>query len=1668
MRLKGYFVCLFLATAIAAFLVETNQQGKLHGQAILPGVRSAANFRPARAAAVGSRSRVACAVDRDCASSFSLPMTIEANQGQAEPRAKFIARGQGITALMTTEGIEVVVGSAQKGTAGRVVKIKFGRELAEDKPISQSGESTAEKTKRPRRASSAAPGGAHSRRRRKSGGASGTSRRRRARKKAARPRIRRKRAAGNSAPTQRQVPHQTAPMIPTAPREKNPPSGDAGSLQWHGDGRLAAETNYFLGNDPANWRTHVQHFSRVIARAVLPGVDVVAYGNERALEYDLRVAPGVDARGLRLQISGADGMKLDVNGDLVIIAAGREIRMKKPAMYEEMTGEELSNSDSANLKLQRRPVAGGYTIEADGTVGFRIDAADVATRLDQAKLSMRGTKNFAGLGTLVIDPSLSVSYSTFLGGTGDDSATSVKVDSSGNVYVSGTTTSAATFSETSTPPTKLGPGGGASDYFVAKIEPATPARCGLNPPAYCLAYLTFIGGSGDEEGGFLAVDANGNAAIAGTTTSSDFPVFPVTGGSAGMTGANNATITEIDPHGAHLVFSTLFGGNGAEATQGPGGIAVDNSGNVFVAMDTSSTNLPVTNALPGAFQPVYGGGISDGFLAVFQPPSAPGTPATLIYFTYLGLNAQASVAGVAVDSDGNAFLAGFTSNPNGTLNTTNGFQPNYGGDPFDGFVMKIIPFGTEAGLSYATFLGGGSSDKALAIAVGANLPATAYVTGSTQSSNFPIDGSVTALQTSLKGTTNAFLAVISQETTGVTSLAYSSYLGGSETDTGQSVWFGAVNQIYVAGTTTSFDFPRQDNFQPFNGDSDAFVTMLDPTSAGTASLLYSTFLGGTAPIGVTAGSSGNAVTVDPSGNVYVVGATTTADFPRAGNPMNGIQPTCASCQLSPPGNDAFVVKIAASSMANPSVSFGLANVNFGSQPVGTANTAQLPVAIINTGNAPLTISGISITGANSGDFSAVNPEPCLASPISVGSSCAFEMQFAPSVVGPEGAFLSVSENTLVPGNPQVLALLGTGAGPLAVPSPTSISFGSVPVGTTPSQAVTLRNTGNQTLLITNIAVAGNNIAQFPLSADTCASSLSPGVSCGFSITFTPSATGTFSAAVNITDNSGNLSGAVQAVPLTGTATPEAPLLDISPSALAFPAQAVGSTSGNQTVTVVNQGSGTLNISAIAVSGSGASSFGIVPAGSSPCPPSGTLASAASCTVTINFAPLSSGTKNASLSLSDNASGSPQMVSLTGTGVAPAITLSASSLTFGAQPAGTASTPQNVTLSNPGTTSLGISGIVLNGTNPTDFIETNNCPQSLGVSASCVITVKFDPSATGSSSRTASVSVSDNAPQSPQTIALAGSVTVATVSVSPATITFGNQVAGGTSSPVAVTVKNTGQGALTVSGASVTDTTDFTLKNNCTGAVPAAGTCTVQVTFQPAAPASGAQCGSTTGAKSATLTLTDNATDSPQSVMLSGTATDFCPDPPTVGGTSQTVPAGATAVFDLDITSMDDFAGTVGLACTGAVPGAGSCTTSPSTVNVPKNGQAPFVANIPTGSSLVRPKARDFRSPPWNWYLILIALLLLLGLASLSRRAAQLSASLGENQQPGTASRLYRQRMTRVAQACSLLIMLALVMSACGSGGGGGSSVPQPNTYSFTVTATAGGTTRTIALTLTVQ
>jgi hypothetical protein len=903
---------------------------------------------------------------------FSLPITFEpASSGQA---VQFVGHGKGMTVLLESDGIEIAVGNAP-GAIASANSVKLRLVNSADPQTTASG--------RPSNASSPAP----------------ERRRKRRPSTTSPPRTR-------HAPNRRNMPHRDtpghkgqAPLAQHAPRQRVPrqtkPTGqleiprviDATSEErfaWQGENAVGGESNYFLGNDSAQWRTHVKHFAAAEAQNVLPGVDIVAYGNAEGVEYDLRVAPGVNADDLRLAIAGIDGagatssekVRLDAAGDLIIALDGRELRMKHPAIYEEWAA-------TAEQPLRRKQIDGGYAIAADGGVAFQVGPHDSRA-------------------TLVLDPSLTVAYSTFLGGAGNDAAQSIAVDATGNVYIGGTTTSAATFAQSST---RLGPTGG-SDFFIAKLNPS------LSGPS-SLVYLTFIGGSGTELGGAITVDASGNVAIAGTSTSVD---YPVTDGSTLTLGTNaktvnDAAVTELDPTGATLVYSTLFGGNGNAATLSSGGIAMDSAGDIYLAMDTQSTNLTVApTASPGPYSSAYGGGVSDGFLAIFVPVVTAPTP-HLKYCTYLGIFAGVTVTGVAVDSLGNAYLVGYTANPTGTLPTANGFQQTYGGDPYDGFVMKILPSGNgPADLSYATFLGGSGMDRALAISVGTQLPGTVYVTGTTQSKDFPATGTprfggTTGYQTALSRTSNAFLSVIGQNPAGVTSLLYSTYLGGEQNDTGLSVWFAQNNQIYVSGSTTSANFSALYNFQPFSGDQDAFVTELDPTSAGAASLIFSTTLGGTSDSNTTATALGNAVATESNGNVYLAGSTTAANFPLAGNPSTGARSTCASCQQTPPVNHAFLVEIAPNSTPLPSVTLKTAEngpkINFGSQPVDSQNIPPQAVAVYNTGNAPLSISSITLAGPNSADFSLQGPLARTNVPIPLGDNCSFEVGFVPSAVGPD-------------------------------------------------------------------------------------------------------------------------------------------------------------------------------------------------------------------------------------------------------------------------------------------------------------------------------------------------------------------------------------------------------------------------------------------------------------------------------------------------------------------------------------------------------------------------------------------------------------------------------------------------------------------------------------------
>ncbi|HEY6905585.1 MAG TPA: choice-of-anchor D domain-containing protein, partial [Candidatus Acidoferrales bacterium] len=539
------------------------------------------------------------------------------------------------------------------------------------------------------------------------------------------------------------------------------------------------------------------------------------------------------------------------------------------------------------------------------------------------------------------------------------------------------------------------------------------------------------------------------------------------------------------------------------------------------------------------------------------------------------------------------------------------------------------------------------------------------------------------------------------------------------------------------------------------------------------------------------------------------------------------------------------------------------------------------------------------------------------------------------------------------------------------------------------------------------------------------------------------------------------------VPLTGTGTASAPVANIAPASLGFGSQIVATSSAPESVTLTNKGSAALNVTGIAVTGTNAADFSIAAGGTCPAG-GGTVAIGSSCTVAVRFAPHAVGASSASLSFTDSAPGSPQQVSLSGTGApTPDLEASPTSLSFGSQSvnSGTQDT-RSVTISNEGSTSAGIGALSFSPATQTDFAVAGNTCTSLGPGSKCQITIAFQPATVGARSATVNIPGAQ-----PPTVALSGTGTQAGISF-PTSFAFPPQLAGSASSAQGITVTNSSSGpfagALTVTSVSKSgaNANDFALKTDgCTGAsVAPQSTCAFQVVFQPAP---GATCGANGGARSATLRLTDNAPGSPHGIPLSGTAMEFCLNAAPGQGISEPITAGQSATFNLEIDSSAGFAGTVQLGCTNPPP-MGTCTATPASVQVGPSAPGPFKVVVTTTArgSVVRPGATRNRKPPglgeWGVGGAGIALMLLLCVV------------LGM----GIDSKRRRQPVRVVAAELTGLV-LALTMMACG-GGGSGAGAADPvaagtpvGTYTVMVTASVAvagqaNVVRTLPITITVQ
>jgi hypothetical protein len=595
-----------------------------------------------------------------------------------------------------------------------------------------------------------------------------------------------------------------------------------------GENLLPGVANYLVGNDPSQWHTNVPTYGQVASSNVYPGVDLVYHGNQGQLEYDFVVNPGGHPGEIRLAIGGAQFLKLDAQGNLVVQTPGGTVVEQAPVVYQDING-------------LRRSVSGRYVLQNDRQIGFAVAAYDASR-------------------PLVIDPVLV--YSTYLGGSDTDEVRAVAVDAAGNAYVAGQTFS------TNFPIANALQGGFASsstvtsDAFVAK----------LNATGSGFVYSTYLGGNSQDAGIGIKVDSSGNAYVVGITGSTNFPA--VNAFQSNLAGSHNAFLAKLNAAGNDLVYSTYFGGNASDDGLG---IAIDSAEDAYITGDTSSTNFPTMNALQSKHATDNQG--YDAFVAKFAP-----TGTSLVYSTYLGGSGTFDFGNsIAVDGVGNAYIGGSTQSTDFPI--LGGVQRTYPGGLFGGFVTKLTPSGV---LSYSTYLGGNNDDYVQGIAVDAS--GDAFVTGPTSSTNFPTAGS--PFQPRLRGSGNAFVSKLNP--TG-NALVYSTYLGGTGGDYGSAIAVDAAGNAYVTGGTRSTDFPAANAVQSVHAadrnGQDAFITKLN---SGGSALGYSTYLGGSQD------ELGFGIAVDASDDVYVVGRTGSQDFP-----------TVAPLQARFAGgmNDGFVTKL---------------------------------------------------------------------------------------------------------------------------------------------------------------------------------------------------------------------------------------------------------------------------------------------------------------------------------------------------------------------------------------------------------------------------------------------------------------------------------------------------------------------------------------------------------------------------------------------------------------------------------------------------------------------------------------------------------------------------------------------------------------------------------------
>ncbi|NYF49829.1 choice-of-anchor D domain-containing protein [Tunturiibacter gelidoferens] len=857
----------------------------------------------------------------------------------------------------------------------------------------------------------------------------------------------------------------------------------------HAADKLGGESNYLLGDKISAWHQHVQRYGRVTYEEVYRGIDLTYYGNGSQVEHDYIVHPGATPSSIRLQLDGARKVDLTGSGDLRISLDESEITLRHPHAYQMIGGD-------------RREVPAQFVL-ADGAVSFHLGDYDRTQ-------------------PLVIDPVLD--YSTFLGNA-SVSVTAVAVDAGGDTYITGE----------------------APVAFPAMANPATCNSCvtgtnklavfvtKLNPAGTAVIYSTFIGGSVDPYNGpstdqstALTVDASGDAIVAGSQASADFPLKnPISSAAANF---DNGFVLSLTPDGSAFNFSSRLGG-GSSVSQSdmvyPESLTTDTTGNVYVAGLSESTSLPVTPGALHAFSPSYGD--TGAFLLKLSPTGS------LSYGAIVGEIGEASGStgptGLAVDGTGIIYMAGTAgvSINTGTTpwpTTSGAYQTSSSdGGPF---VTRISADGST--ILSSTLVGTGSvSSMSLT-------PTHDVLIAGDAGYNFPVtpDAYSSNTSTSINGVTTlgalGFFAKVSEDGT---QLLYSSAFGPNYSLISISgIGQDPSGNVWLAGTTKGalpLVNPLQSAFNyQFSGSG--FIAEFDPPMHN---LLFSSYVNSTAGF-----SQVNGMAIDSTGLAHVVGIAS-QDFPTTPGALLG-------AVTPPPPNYTYNYGFAAlidASKPGPSICF--ANSTGVTAQVGTTGSGSFD--IVNCGNGPLTISSVQLT---SNGFAFASANICTGA-LTAGASCTLAYTFSPTSAGSFSAAVAIGSNAPMAANLETI--YATATAPVAsLILGSSYSFAPQVLGTTSQTgAVLLQNTGTAPLVVNSSPATITG--PFTLIGTPCSSNpVPPSSTCAFQFAFNPTVAGAATGTLTIYTN--DPVTPILTVAITGTALASFPapaITSLSPATISL-------------------------------------------------------------------------------------------------------------------------------------------------------------------------------------------------------------------------------------------------------------------------------------------------------------------------------------------------------------------------------------------------------------------------------------------------------------------------------------------------------------------------------------